>query len=434
MKLFVRYSLLFLFCAIAAFGQGSRANFNEADHADETTPHKKVVGYFPQWGLYSGYFVKNVITSGSAPLLTHLDYAFANVKNSRCESFDPWADYQVPLTAAEAVNGDADDTKPGTFAGNFHQLQELKRRFPKLKIIMSIGGGSSDPTAFSTAALPQNRELFVKSCVDMFIRGNFAAGLNKPGIFDGFDIDWEFPASAADRKNFTALLAEFREQLDELRPGLSLSIAAPAGSWAYQFIELDKVQEYLNYVGLMTYDYDGPWNFTTGFVAPLYRSLKDPDPSNNANASVEAYLAAGVKAEKLVMGVPFYGYEWNNVPNIDQGLFEPGNPVGGGAPYNFIVTIEKNFQKHRDTIAKVPWLYDGHNFWTYDDPESIAWKMRYVQDHQLAGAMVWELSNDVPSGQLLKTVAAGLKEREDEEEHEEVKFAKFPEKNELSRD
>jgi chitinase len=422
MKSLVLCSSLLLALAISTFAQERSENSTAAEtkRHEGSRQHKKIIGYFPQWGIYSGYFLKNVITSGSAPLLTNLNYAFANVQNSRCASFDTWADYQRPFAAEEAVNGEADSQVNGAFVGNFHQLQELRRRFPHIKIIVSVGGASADPAAFSTASLPQNREAFVKSCVDMFIRGNFAPGLHEPGIFDGFDIDWEFPASDIDRKNLTALLAEFRKQLNQVRPGLSLSIAAPAGSWAYQFIELDKIQKYLNYVGLMSYDYDGPWNFTTGFVSPLYRSLKDPDATNNANASVQAYLELGVEPEKLVFGVPFYGYLWNNVPNIDEGLFEPGAPpVSASAAYNYIVTIEKNFRKHRDTIAKVPWLYDGANFWTYEDPESISVKMQYVREHRLAGVMVWELSNDVANGQLLKTVAKGLKHQEHEEEEED---------------
>jgi chitinase len=63
----------------------------------------KIVGYFPRWGMYSSYFVKNLITSGAAPVLTHLDYAFTNVVNNRCVSFDTYADYQATFTAAHAV-------------------------------------------------------------------------------------------------------------------------------------------------------------------------------------------------------------------------------------------------------------------------------------------------------------------------------------------
>src|ERR1039458_2158230 len=95
----------------------------------------KLVGYFPQWGVYNGtfgnggYFAKNVITSGSASRLTHLNYAFANVVNNQCASSDTYADYQFAFTADETVNGNADSQKPNAFVGNFHQLQELKERY-----------------------------------------------------------------------------------------------------------------------------------------------------------------------------------------------------------------------------------------------------------------------------------------------------------------
>src|SRR5277367_5970845 len=81
-----------------------------------------IVGYFPQWGLYGGYFAKNLVTSGSAPLLTHVNYAFGNIVNNQCQSYDSWADYQDPLAAAETVNGQADSSDPNAFAGNFHQF------------------------------------------------------------------------------------------------------------------------------------------------------------------------------------------------------------------------------------------------------------------------------------------------------------------------
>src|ERR1700730_15295274 len=116
----------------------------QEDHdRDEHHGRKKIVGYFPQWGVYGGFFVKNLISSGSASLLTHLDYAFANVQNNQCVSFDTWADYQKPLTADQTVNGQADSQAPNAFVGNFHQLKELKKLYPHLKTIMSIGGGSS---------------------------------------------------------------------------------------------------------------------------------------------------------------------------------------------------------------------------------------------------------------------------------------------------
>jgi chitinase len=259
--------------------------------------------------------------------------------------------------------------------------------------------------------LPENRKAFVKSCIDMYIRGNFAPGIYEPGIFDGLDIDWEFPATPADETNFTALLKEFREQLDRIHPGMTLSIAAPAGSWAYQFIDLEKIQHVLSYFNLMNYDFDGPWNYTTGFVAPLYRSVLDPDATNNADYAVQSYLGMGVAPEKIVFGVPFYGYEWTDVPNVNDGLFEPGTPEGYGSEYNYIVTVESQFKKFRDPITKAPWLYDGNNFWTYDDAVSLEFKMDYVQEHKLGGVMIWEISGDLPNGLLLKTLVKGLQDK-----------------------
>jgi chitinase len=412
MKFAMSLGVILLVAAVPLFAQQSP----QSDDSEQHPSAHKIVGYFPQWGVYGGYYVKNVITSGSATRLTHLNYAFANVVNNQCASFDTWADYQNPLTADQTVDGQPDSPALNAFAGNFHQLQELKKRYPKLHIVMSIGGGSSDPNAFSTAALPSNRRAFVKSCVDMYIHGNFAPGIHEPRIFDGIDVDWEFPASDADRKNFTALLKEFRRQLDAIRPSMTLSIASSAGSWAYQFTDLKTIQHSLSFFNLMNYDFDGPWNNTTGFVAPLYRSSKDPDSSNNADAAVEAYLELGVAPAKIVFGVPFYGYEWTGVSSIDNGLFEPGTPEGFGSGYNSIVAVESQFSKFRDPITKAPWLYDGNNFWTYDDPTSLKFKMDYVRKRHLGGVMFWEISGDLPNGTLVRTLVKGLQRKPGDEQ------------------
>jgi chitinase len=404
---------LFVSFAFPAFAQTSSVMSLTADASQHG---KKIVGYFPQWGIYSNFFLKNVVTSGSAPLLTHLNYAFANVVTNQCQGFDPWADFQVPFPANETVNGKADSKKAGAFVGNFHQLRELKRLYPELKIIMSIGGASADPKAFSLAAEPQNRAAFVASCIDMYIDGNFAPGLHEPGIFDGFDIDWEFPGPA-DKQNLTGLLREFRQQLNAKRRGLVLTLIGPAGSQNYDNIELNKVQSSIDFFNMETYDYDGPWSNMTGFVAPLYKAHRDPDPTNNANFTIRFYLHSGVEPEKMVFGIPFYGYEWTDVPDIDHGLFDQGTPVGQGSPYNYIVTIEHKFTKYRNLTTEAPWLYDGQTFWTYDDPVAIRFKMDYVREHDLGGAMVWELSNDLSDGRLLKTIAHGLRQDEQGSAH-----------------
>jgi len=139
-------------------------------------------------------------------------YAFANVTTNpapACSIADSWADYQTPYLPS--VSGVA---YSGPLYGNFAAIQQLKQLHPKLKVLMSIGGASAGNTAaFVTAAsTAAGRQALADSCIDLFVNGNIAPGITAPGLFDGFNIDWEFPL-ASDTKNFTALLTEFRKQL-----------------------------------------------------------------------------------------------------------------------------------------------------------------------------------------------------------------------------
>ena len=196
----------------------------------------RVVGYFLEWGIYGrGYRVKDVATSGSAAKLTAINYAFGNVApdgagSVACKLGDEWADYQVPWTAEQSVTG-TEITWPRRILGNFQQLQALKERYPNVKVLISLGGWTWS-RYFSDAALTQqSRERFVASCVDLFIKGNLPdpgwGGMGGPGaaagVFDGIDLDWEWPGSEGnignvirpeDKHNFTLLVAEFRRQLD----------------------------------------------------------------------------------------------------------------------------------------------------------------------------------------------------------------------------
>ena len=373
----------------------------------------KVVGYYPSWGVYNApqYNVQNIVSSGSAPLLTHIIYAFGNIVNNQCASTDPVADYQMLIPAAQAVNGIADTT--GSFAGNFHQLQELKALYPDTQIEVSIGGGGFDPTIFSAAASPANVQSFVASCVNMYIKGNFANGITQPGIFSGIDIDWECPSSAADETNFSAMMAEFRKQLDAVKPGYQLTIAAGSSSWCWQYYNVPTLTPSLSFYNVMTYDFDGSWSTTTGFVAPLYQAALDPDPTNNANYAIDFYLQQGVPASQLVMGMPFYNYEWTGVPTTDNGLFQPGTPNLNNGGYPLTVSMENTagYTLYRDSTTQAPWLFDGTtgDFWTFDDPTSLAFKSNYVMQKNLGGVMFWELSSDDANGTLLKSMTNTLK-------------------------
>jgi chitinase len=391
-----------------------------------------LAGYYPSWGIYQrAYYVRNIETSGSAGKLTHLNYAFANVVNGRATIYDSWADYEKPFDASTSVDGVADSTAPGVLRGNFNQLRKLKARYPSLKVLISIGGWTLSG-GFSDAALTSaSRQTFAASAIDLFIRGRLPNGVSAAGVFDGIDIDWEYPAACGlqcgrpeDTQNFTLLLAELRRQLDSLGTvdgrRYLVTIAAPAGQDKYSKIELGQIHAYLDLINLMTYDFHGSWETTTNFHSALYGSSSDPSRANGywSDAAVTAYLSAGVPAARLVLGVPFYGRGWTGVPNFNNGLYQraagpaPGTYEAGVEDYKVLKNLS-TYTQYRHPEARALWIYNLFTgiFWSYDDPVSITEKMSYVKSKSggLGGAMFWELSGDDASGSLVSAMYEGLR-------------------------
>jgi len=406
----------------------------------------RIIGYFVQWGVYSrNYRVKQVDTSGAAAQVTHLNYAFGNVstdykcyEETRAGWGDGYADYGMLFKAADSVDGVA-DSPDQPLKGNFNQLRKLKAKYPQLKLMISIGGWTWSGR-FSGAAKPENRVAFVKSCIDLYLRGTIDGQAAFAGLFDGIDIDWEYPAapgfegdpqhgvppnvySPADTQNYTALLAEFRHQLDafgaETGKHYPLSIAVPTADINYNKIELKQVAVSLDWINLMAYDMHGAWNASgpTDFQAPLYASPDDPSPLPERNFSVDStvkdFLKQGVPADKIVIGVPFYGRGWTGVPDQNKGLYQsaasmkaaPATYEDGVEDYKVLKALKA--PTFRDPKTQAFWSFDGSNFWSYDDPVSIATKMTYIKQNKLGGAMFWSIDGD--DGTLVNAIYSGLK-------------------------
>ncbi|GAB4549703.1 MAG: glycoside hydrolase family 18 protein [Anaerolineae bacterium] len=427
--------------------------------ADEERPYR-VVGYFTQWGKYGrNYHVKDIHTSGAAEKLTHINYAFGNVSTDyRCymETRLGWgdatADFESSYSAADSVDGVAD--VPGQpIKGHFNQLKKLKTMYPHLKVLISLGGWSWSGR-FSDAAMPEHREAFVKSCIDLYIRGNLpiwafvsggtpSAGLSNGrayGVFDGIDVDWEYPASEGfpgdpkrglppniyrpeDTENFVALMAEFRRQLDEVGKehgkDYLLTIAAPPDRKRAAKMALDQAHPYLDFINIMAYDMAGAWARTgpTNFHAPLYASPDAPqteDSPLSVDAAVNDFLGWGIPPNKIVVGVPFYGRGWTNVPNVANGLYQ-SDPAMRAAPAKWEDGIEdykilaaSGAPTFRDEKSGAMWSYDGKTFWTYDDAQTLLAKMAYIRARGLGGAMIWSLDGDDRQGTLITAVFEGL--------------------------
>jgi chitinase len=250
--------------------------------------------------------------------------------------------------------------------------------------------------------------------VDTFIHGNFGPGVSDSTLFDGIDVDWEYPAVAGhegnvyrpeDTRTFTLLLAELRRQLDAVDPDLLLTIAAPAPERCYAAIELEQIHQYLDWINLMTYDFHGSSDATTNHHAHLYSSPADPGGDLSSDATVRGYLAAGIPAHKLILGLPFYGRCWAGVPDVNDGLYQPARWKGS---QNYRTLKERDVPGFWDPVACAHWTYDGDEFCTLENETSIAHKMRYVNEHGLGGAMFWELCGDDDAGSLIAAVYDGL--------------------------
>jgi chitinase len=383
-----------------------------------------VVGYFIQWGIYGrDYLVKDVVAAGAADTLTAINYAFAGISdNLTCTSLDTFADWGKRFDASESVDG-IGDTVTQPLKGNFNQLKKLKASYPQIRVLISIGGWS-DSDKFSTAALPENRDKFVQSCVDMFIKGQFAPGVTDPGVFDGIDIDWEYPGACGatcnwrdeDTDNFTALMTEFRTQLDNARSGLLLTAAMPAPTVLRDKIDLPRISPSVNWMNLMTYDFHGTWepNGPTNHHANLYANPFDPsNPQLSVDTVVGEYMLIenGELQNKLVVGLPFYGHGWARVAdNGSHGLYQSAGSLPRGTwergVDDYKALKSKGYPEFWDDTAKASWFYNGSVFWTFDSPRAVQEKMRYINANGLKGVMFWELSGD--DGTLIKAIADGL--------------------------
>jgi chitinase len=297
----------------------------------------------------------------------------------------------------------------------FHRLQTLRTRNPKLKLLISVGGWGAG--GFSDAALSAaSRHRFAASAVKLMCDQHA----------DGLDIDWEYPghhesgiqSRDSDRQHFTLLLQTVREAFDHAAcanhplPRHLLLTAALADGPYVDHVNLPVVAKSLDWINLMTYDFNNSLTPTTGNHAGLYRSAAAPPDARSTAGAVRQYLAAGVPARKLVIGAAFYGRVFTGVRDQRHGLYEPyakstKSPDWPTLQAKYIG--HDGFHSYWDARAKAPYLWNRntHTFVSYENPRSLRAKAAYVLKHHLGGIMYWEQSLD-PDNVLFNALVRGL--------------------------
>lgn len=374
-------NLVIMVAALFILTASMRSDKPEAGNNDKRK--KVIIGYV------GGYKGRIDIAGISAGKLTHINYAFVNIKNGRA-----FLDNEVTDTS------------------NFRSLNRLKEKNRDLKILISIGGWSWSENFSDAVLTDSSRVIFAKSAVDII----------RKYALDGVDIDWEYPGMSGeegniyrpeDKQNYTLMFRSLRSELDLLEKETGkkkLLTTATGGITSFlEHTEMGKAQQYLDYINLMTYDfYSGS---TVGHHTNLYASKAYSD-GNNADKAVKAYIAAGVPAAKLVMGIAFYGRTFVLADSTRiLGAKYASQAYGSG--YSFIkdsLMTNKAFRMYKDKKAKAPYLYSASakKFITYDDEWSVKNKCRYVNKSGMGGVMFWEYSSD-PKEYLVDEINKELK-------------------------
>lgn len=399
---------------------------------------KVVGGYFVEWGVYGRKFPVDKIPAQN---LTHILYGFTpicggdGINDSLKEiegSFealqracsgrgdfkvaihDPWAAIQIPQA------GVSEHSDP--YKGNFGQLMALKQAHPDLKILPSVGGWTlSDPFFFFGDKT--KRDIFVASVKEFLQTWKF---------FDGVDIDWEFPGgnganpnlgNANDGETYVTLMRELRAMLDELSAETGrtyeLTSAISAGDDKIQKVDYQAAQQYMDYIFLMSYDFNGGWtNTELGHQTNLYEASWDPNTRYTTVNGVNALLGQGVTPGKIVVGAAMYGRGWTGVNG-----YSGNNPFTGTATGKVKGTWEAGVVDYRqiandymgsgwtysyDETAEAPSLFKAStgDLITFDDARSVKAKGQYVLSNQLGGLFAWEL--DADNGDILNAMHEGL--------------------------
>jgi chitinase len=300
------------------------------------------------------------------------------------------------------------DTWDQPLRGSFNQLKKLKAMHPGLKVVWSFGGWTWSGGFPQAAANPA---AFANSCY------NLVHDPRWNGVFDGIDIDWEYPNACGLSCDTTSGANGYRNLMSALRAkfgssALVTSAITADGTTGGKIDAADYAgaAQYVNWYLPMTYDFFGAWAATgpTAPHSPLTSYSGIPTPGFYSDNAIQKLKSKGIPANKLLLGIGFYGRGWTGVTQS-----APGGTATGPAPGTYEQGIEdykvlKNTCPATGTVAGTAYAKCGGNWWSFDTPSTIGGKMSYAKNQGLAGAFFWELSGDTTGGEQVTAMKNGL--------------------------
>lgn len=292
---------------------------------------------------------------------------------------------------------------------NFAENLKL-RRSTGVRVLLSVGGGGTGSLGFSDACLTQeSRKVLIDSMMEVL----------KKYRFDGFDLDWEYPAWVGlsdsrpeDKNNFTLLCKELREAMDEYKEGLLLTSAVIGGLNIERFYDAPQLNKYLDYIHLMTYDLNNDGiasHHTNAFDGRTY----------SAEGAINTYHNAGFDYSKLVIGAAFYGKisKLASKTSADISVLNKAVAKDSSGKYDTktisFTSIYETYMKDSsyvkvyDAANGAYFLTNGEYFITYDDPDAIENKMQLIKLYNIQGIMFWDYGSD-QTGILLRKIESGI--------------------------
>ncbi|KAL2060601.1 hypothetical protein VTL71DRAFT_9242 [Oculimacula yallundae] len=340
-------------------------------------------------------------------------YELFHLKERLCDYRDPEDINVAPLTNINLafVNFGSDFKIIDTDGDLISRATFLKARYPGLKVSIAIGGWTfNDPptsTYFSDmASTVPNRETFINSLTSF---------LTKYGL-DGVDIDWEYPAAddrggkPADTDNFVLLMSDIREAFNRINPSWQSTITIPTSYWYLRGFDIVRLEKYVDWFNLMSYDLHGMWDQHNRFTGPYLEGHTNVTEIDNG---LDLLWRNGIKASNVVMGVAFYGRSFTVA---DTSCTTPGCVFAtSGQPgtcTNTAGILSYSEVASRNTSLDVKTFYDPtstvkynvfqYNQWiSYDDEQSFFDKKKFLSSRCLSGLMIWAIDQDTEDHKAL---------------------------------